>query len=556
MLRELYIKNMILIDELRIQFGEGLNVLTGETGTGKSIIVDCLELLIGERFNSEVIRNPDEKCLVEGLIDIRPDSPLITFLRERDLWEEGEDQLIIRREIGPHGRAVNRVNGRTVTASVLKGLGEYLIDIHLQNDNQQVLNPRFHLHFLDSLSPAIRELAPRLADVFQEWKEIGQELRRLEGEAQKRSEDLDYMDYQIAEIEAAALIEGEDDELTRERTRIMSSEKIFEALSGVDQLVFGDNNSAILMIARAGEALRGLEDDFVQELASVLNEVYYSLEDAGQRLTRFREGLEFDPVRLDLIEGRLQLINKLKRKYGGTITGVLEHLASLKIQRSSLQQMETRGRELEARLNSLWSEYEELARQVSELRQETSRRLEERIQQELSQLCMPEVRFAIEIRPSAPSSSGKDEAVFLFSANPGEPPRSLSRIASGGESSRFILALKTALAEAYRVPILIFDEIDVGVGGQALLAMGAKLRELSGSHQVILVTHSPQIASLADTHLQLRKVVEDGLTRIAARELDYEARVEELSRMLAGDNADAIATEHARQMLRMASNNR
>ncbi len=556
MLRELYIKNMILIDELRLQFGEGLNILTGETGTGKSIVVDCLELLVGERINSGVVRDQSGKCLVEGVFEVAAGSPLGQFLQEEDLWEDGDDLLIIRREITPQGRTVNRVNGRTVTAAMLKNLAEYLVDIHLQNANQQVLNPRFHRQFLDSLSPDLKEIVPCLAGIYHEWRSTVNRIEELQATVGQRTRDLEFIDYQIAEIEAAALVEGEDEELLAERHRITNREKVLEALARVDQLVFGDSNGSLVQLAQASEALRGVEESFFTELAAVIDEAYYTLEDIGPKMRRFQDQQEYDPGRLEAIEDRLQLVNRIKRKYGGTIPGVLEHLLELKNQRSSLDHLEFETRELEDREQALWEEYQGLARQISVLRHDAARTLEVRIEEELAQLSMPGVTFKIDVLPAAPTASGMDEVVFLFSANPGEPPRPINKIVSGGESSRFILALKTALAEAYRVPVLIFDEIDVGVGGQALLAMGTKVRELSANHQVIMVTHSPQIASLADNHQQLQKVYESGTTRIMARELNFEQRVDELSRMLAGNHADSIAREHARQMLINPFNNR
>ncbi|MGI6549211.1 MAG: DNA repair protein RecN [Syntrophomonadales bacterium] len=556
MLRELYIKNMILIDELRLQFREGLNVLTGETGTGKSIVVDCLELLVGERINSGVIRDHSSKCLVEGVFEVAIDSPLCQFLQEEGLWEDDDDILIIRREITPQGRTINRVNGRTVTAAMLKNLAEYLVDIHLQNANQQVLNPRFHRQFLDCLSPDIREIAPRLADIYHEWKSTVNRIEELQATMGQRIQDMEFIDYQICEIEAAALVEGEDEELLAERNRITNWEKVLQALAQVDHLVFGDSNGALVQLAQAREALRGVEESFFAELAAVIDESYYLLEDIGPQMSRFRDEQEYDPGRLEVIEDRLQLVNRIKRKYGGTITTALEQLMVLKNQRSSLDNLEFETRELEERQQALWEQYQGLTGRISALRRQAARNLEVRIENELAQLSMPGVTFKIEILPASPTASGTDEVVFLFSANPGEPPRPINKIASGGESSRFILALKTALAEAYQVPVLIFDEIDVGVGGQALLALGAKVQELSGNHQVIMVTHSPQIASLADNHQQLQKVFDSGMTRIMARALDFEQRVDELSRMLAGDHADSIAREHARQMLMNASNNR
>ena len=311
MLRELYIKNMVLIDELRLQFGAGLNVLTGETGTGKSIVVDCMELLVGERFNSDVIRSHDQKCLVEGVFEVMPDSPLTQFLQEKNLWEDEDELLIICREITPQGRSINRVNGHTVTAAMLRNLAEYLVDIHMQNDNQQVLNPRFHRQFLDSLSSEVREILPRLEKAYHEWQTTMNRIEELRALKEQKARDLDFIEYQIGEIESAALVEGEDEELLAERARLLNWEKLLNPVL----LITWSLRRQWCTGAAGPEPGRpcSVSMTLFTELAAVIDEAYYMLEDIKPRIARFRDEEEYDPVRLEVIEERLQLLNKIKR---------------------------------------------------------------------------------------------------------------------------------------------------------------------------------------------------------------------------------------------------
>ncbi|MGE5404121.1 MAG: DNA repair protein RecN [Candidatus Saccharibacteria bacterium] len=556
MLREIYIKNFILIDELRLELGRGLNVLTGETGSGKSIVVDALELLVGERISSELVRNPEEKSVVEGVIEVAEDSPLVAQLEELGLWDDGEELLVIRREIGKQGRVVNRINGSTVTAGVLKGLAEYLVDLHLQHDNQQILNPRVHISILDTFSTPIKEIMPLLSARFSEWKKIKNEIDELLESEKRRAQELDMLSFQVEEIDKAALVDGEEDDLAQERNRMMNAERFSQAAQLAEQLLYSDALSAHSQVARVLDNLRRMDDPFFKELTARLEDVYHALDDTGHEIARFASQLEFDPQALEAAEERLQVISKLKKKYGDSVQEIMIFLQNAREQKSVLENLETRVEELKNEQTRLWEQYLELAARTTELRREAANALVDRIHRELADLAMPGVRFDIEMRKAEPGANGMDEVTFLFSANPGEDLRPIARIASGGEISRFILALKSAVADAYQVPVLVFDEIDVGVGGQALLAVGEKLYQLSNTHQVIVVTHSPQIASLAHNHLRLTKEFVAESTRVQAEPLDQEGRVEELSRMLAGEKVTEAAREHARQMLMQASDRR
>lgn len=549
MLSEIHIKNMILIDDLKMQFDAGLNVITGETGAGKSILVDCIELLMGERLNADLTRSESGNSMVEGVFDIAH-APITNFIENDEISSEsGDAQIIISREVNRQGRTINRINGKLANVHQIKDLAEQLVDIHLQNDQQQVLNPRNHIVYLDSLSAKIRDNKSSLADAYRSWKEITDEIEDLGRQEQRRSSDLEYLEFQISEIETANLTEHEDEQLQDERKRIVNLEKTLSIVNQVENSISGESGSVLNSLAHSINILKNSEDPFLKDVMEELQQAFYSIEDIDQRLSRFRDGLEVEPDRLDEIEDRLQKINRVKRKYGGEIGTVLAHLEELRADRQLLAQIEFRINELREKEQLLKRQYTEMAGQFTEWRREAAMILEARLQKELEELSMPGVRFVIDISPVAPYVNGQDEVVFLFSANPGEALRPLNKIASGGEMSRFVLALKTALADVYQVPILIFDEIDAGVGGQALLAMGAKISALAQSHQVILVTHSPQIASMADTHWHLSKTAAGNITRIIARHLNREERIEELSRMLAGDKVTTAAREHAMQML-------
>lgn len=554
MLREIYISNFILIDELRLEFSPGLNVLTGETGAGKSIVVDALELLVGERISADMVKYPGEKkSTVEGVFEIEPGSKLALELVEQGLMDEDEELLVIRREISPQGRVTNRVNGHTVPASLLRNIADDLLDMHLQHDHQKILSPHMHKTLLDNYSEDMEPLLRETARIFSEWKETGEEIESLQETERRRMQDIDMYRYQIEEIEKADLREGEEEELLQERNRMVNAEKLVQASQAIETILGGDGPSAQTLVARAVDIARRAGDPFFDELAGLLEEAYFNLEEAGRRLIRFAEALEFEPVRLEQVEERLQQVSRLKKKYGNSVKDVLDYLDQLREKLDLLENLENRVDELQKKQAELWEKYCQLARELSIRRRTTAAALEERMRKELGELAMPAVQFKIEIHEGNPGPGGMDEVVFLFSANPGEPMRPIYRVASGGEISRVILALKAAVARAYKVPVLVFDEIDVGIGGQALLAVGEKLAQLSREHQVILVTHSPQIACLADHHLLLKKEVSNGRTRVSAEPLDAEGRIAELSRMLAGENITPAAREHARQMLEQAS---
>lgn len=556
LLRELYIKNFILIDELHLQFEEGLNVLTGETGAGKSMVVDALELLTGEKASPELVKSDRDKAVLEAVFEVDHASEAAHVLLESGILSEEDDVLAVSREIRNTGKITNRLNGRAVNVSSLAQVTRQILDIHLQHDHQQLLNPKAHVDLLDGFAPHLKKAVEELKNIFALIKKASRRMQEIEENERRREQELEFIDYQIKEIEGAALHEGEDEELERERNRIVNLDKIQNAVNLVEEAIYREQKSAHDQVAKAVAALKGMEEPVLVEVRSFLEEVYFGLKEMAQKISRFSSSLEIEPGRLDEVEGRLAKIDRLKKKYGPTIPDVLRHLQELHRQKEELERVQEIKAEIANELNRLWQEYDGLSKRIRQMRLETAKALEVKVSKELRELAMPEVRFFVAVEEGEPGEKGRDEVAFMFSANPGEEPKPLSLVASGGELSRIVLALKTALADAYKVPVLVFDEIDVGVGGQALQAMGRKLAELSCSHQVILVTHAPQVAAYAGCHISLRKEMGEEGVKIKAFRVEGEERITELSRMLAGDNINDKVVEHARQMLKQASSNR
>ncbi len=551
MLQEMYINNFVLIDELRLLFAGGLNVLSGETGAGKSIIIDALGLIMGERIKGDFIRDEQKKAVAEAVFDIALNPEVRSFLMENNLLEEDENSIIISRDVSPNGRNTARINGRNVTAGLLKNLAPLLLDMHLQHEQQGILRPDNYLSYVDSFVPESRPELEKLGKVFLELKAKKQELAAIEANEQERLQKIDYLSFQIKEIEQAALQSGEEEELLLTRKRIRNAQSLMEGTRKMLDLLYSRDygESATDLISAALDTSRILKDDYFDAISSQLEDLYYTLQDVSSSLSSFRESLDFEPGILEETEERLHLINRLKTKYGKDIEGILEFLELAHQDLTVLQNNREIRDELQKNLNLLEKEYLHLSAALTKHRTHGAARLQAKVNHELEQLNMPEVKFAVELTGREASATGLDRVEFMFSPNPGEEMRPLSKIASGGEISRFVLALKKALAEVYNVPTLIFDEIDVGVGGTALNAMARKLYELSRNHQVILVTHAAQVAGYADQHYRIEKKVVDQKTYTTIKELIDEERIQEIARMMDGENYSALSLEHAREIL-------
>ncbi len=554
MLTELYIRDFAIIPELRMKFGPGFNVLTGETGAGKSIILDAVSLILGGRADTTVIRTGSDRTYVEAtfeltdrlLAEIKPE------LEEADLLDPDHPQtIVIAREVRDASRNLCRINGVTVRASLLKEVGEVLVGIHGQGDHLRLLNPRFHLPLLDAYTGLTAE-REQLTEEIRALRALERERDELRRDERSRQQRLDMLQFQIEEIRAANLSPGEEDDLRAERTRLANMEQLMRAASEGVALLSGledaEIRGAIDLVGEAEVALAALarldpeQKGQLERLQGLLSE----LTDIAGDLYTYQEHLEHDPARLNFIEERLELINRLKRKYGESIEAILQ----VQIQaEGELERLEHRDERLGELANLIERRLRSLGQKAAELsvkRQKAAVALAQKVERELGDLRM-EAEFAVDFQMKedpdglfvgekrlAFDESGFDRVEFLLSANPGEPPKPLARVASGGETARIMLALKTALAEVDDTPTLIFDEIDQGIGGRIGQVVGQKLWSLAGiaGHQVIIVTHLPQMAGFGDNHFQVQKEVDGGRTSTNVVLLDHQARVQELGAML------------------------
>jgi DNA repair protein RecN (Recombination protein N) len=568
MLTELRIRNLAIIESLELHFSPGLIVLTGETGAGKSIILDALEMLLGARADATIIRQGADFTLVEGVfrIDERV-RPAIHAILEREGLLEDENYLTLGREVRREGRNIARVNGRSVNLGLLKELGSYLIDIHGQSEHLSLLNPRAHIQLLDRYADlekplqAYRQAYRNLQALRQELEE----LRRMQADAERRTEMLRF---QLEEIEAARLKPGEDEELRRERNRLANAEALAEsaqqALSLLDEGL-PDAPSALDLLGQAGRLLERLAhlDPSQATLSQNLLTIEETLSDVTRALRTYLENIEFNPRRLEQVEERLDLIQRLTRKYGGSIEAVLKRAGQI---REELERIETVSERLEALQKQEASLLEELARQalaLSQARERAAQALSQNIEAELNDLRMSQARFSVafQTRPHPQGlpvrgehlsfdSNGIDQVEFLIAPNPGEGFKPLVKIASGGETARLMLALKNVLARADEIPILVFDEIDQGIGGRVGLTVGQKLWSLARHHQVFCVTHLPQLAAFGDQHFRVQKIIQGERTYTRVEELEGEQRLLELSQMLGEIGEGTLRSAH--ELLQLA----
>lgn len=553
MLVEIYIQNFVLIDELRMEFEPGLNVLTGETGAGKSIIIDALGLVMGERVKNEFIRDSSKKALVEASFEINLEE-FRNLLQEQGILAEDESMLIVSREISPGGRNIVRINNRIVSAAYLKEITAWLLDMHVQNERSSLFENEKYLHIVDDFAPEADSIRNRIASVYHQWKEKEQKLRQWQQEENHRLQKIDFLSFQVKEIDAAKLYPGEEEELQSLRSRIRNAEKISAGSRQLINMLYRheDGNSAHDLISLSLDVVRSLMDEpDIAGLKEPLEEILFSLQEMAGTVSDLQDSLDFQPGALDEIENRLYLIERLKSKYGSSIEEVLAFYRQAQQELEELENYEQVENNLRSEADKLQQEYYLIADQLSAIRREAASRLQEMVRRELVDLHMPHITFeVIVIQKASPAANGYDDIEFMFSANPGESPRPLSKVASGGEISRFILALKSALASTYRIPTLVFDEIDVGVGGTALGAMADKLYQIAADHQVILVTHAAQVASYAHCHYLIDKQVENNSTFVQVTRLQQETREQEIARMLGGYQYSDITLQHARELLK------
>ncbi|HOQ38320.1 MAG TPA: DNA repair protein RecN [Acetivibrio sp.] len=562
MLQRLEIQNIAIIDRVEIELGEGLNVLTGETGAGKSIIIDSINAILGERMSKELIRTGRDKAVVEAVFNVNTD-------RLSDLFErfgiEGEEDgsLIISREFSASGKNICRINGRIATVSMLKELGERLIDIHGQHDNQSLLRTESHIELLDSFAESkISSLKEEYLKHLESYREIKNKLKKLSGDAGERERKIDILRFQIDEIKKARLKVGEEEEIEKQRNILLNSERIISTLSNAYEALGSGGKldiSALDKINKSVSDFCNIEDydEKYSALKKRLEAVSYELEDIVSEIRDLRDSIEFEPSVLEELEERLDVLYRLKKKYGDSIEGILEYQENAKKELDEIVNNEEIINKLKDDLEKEDEELYKLAKKINGERIKTAELLESRIGSELQDLEMKNTRFKVNIEfddsvndgERKYNNNGLDRVEFLISTNAGEPLKPLSKIASGGEMSRIMLAIKTILANVDKMPTMIFDEIDIGISGIAAQKVGEKLCFISKNHQVISVTHLAQIACMADNNYYIEKVTKDGNTETIVKSLNEEDKRNEIARIIGGAKISDIALKHAEEML-------
>lgn len=556
MLTLLNISNIALVDDLRVEFDSGLNLLTGETGSGKSIIVDALGVLTGGRFTSDLLRAGAERAFIEGSFSVADVPTVAAILDNAGIQSDGE--LIIRRELSANGRNKIFINNQLATLSLLRDLREFLVDIHGQGDQQTLLKPETHLELLDAFA-ANASARKDLFNAYQRWLSVKRELDALHLSEAERFQLVDTLSFQIDELENAHLAIGEDHQLEEERRRLLNVEQLTSLSTESYQLIYEDDDAALVRVRQTLNRLERLAEfepkfrDYLEGLESaraVIEDVAFSLRD-------FSDHLEFSAERLAQIDDRLAELSRLKRKYGGTIESALEHLASSQDRKQQIDRADERESELKSSLATAADEYLRRATNLHDSRIKAARKFERIVEQGLGEVAMTNARFQVQItrrtedNGSSFGPTGTDAIEFNFSANSGEDLKPLARVASGGEASRLMLVLKT-VANASEFPrTIVFDEIDAGIGGRVSEAVGIKLKKLAQTNQVLCVTHQAQIARFADSHLVVEKQSLHKRTEVGVIKLDRKGRVEEIARMLTGAQITESARKHAKELLKI-----
>ena len=569
MLQELRIKDFAIIDELTLTLDPGFVVITGETGAGKSIIVDAVNLLLGERSDATFVRGGTDRAVVEGLFSVTPDiqEEVTRFLAAEGLEGDSPTEIILTREVRANGRSQARVNGVTCNLAVYREIGGMLVDIHGQGEHLSLLKPAQHIFLLDRYAH-LEQKRLAVAQLAGQISQVRGEIASLLTDEAALARRIDMLQYQIQEIQSADPRPEEEDELRQERNRLVNAEKIAQLATEVQVVLSGDMaetsgavdllGQAALMFAKLAKYDSSL-DEYVQ-LAEVLSA---QADELDRMIRQYREGLEFDPRRLDDIEERIEVLNRLKRKYGGSLEDVLAYAVKAQTELEAITHSEERLAELRSQEDRLLHELGTLAGQLSELRRAAAGKLTEAIVTELGDLRMANARFdvRIDVRDDPESGcyvgegrlafdrTGVDHVEFFMAANVGEPLRPIAKVASGGETARIMLALKSVLSYADQVPTLIFDEIDQGIGGRIGSVVGQKLWQLSDRHQVLVVTHLAQLAGFGDAHYQVSKRVQRDRTVTRVQRLDDQGRVDELAEMLGAETTSARQSAHDILML-------
>lgn len=547
MIATLHIKNIGIIDDLSIDLSEGFNVLTGETGAGKTLIIDSLSLVCGERFSKEILRHGENSCLVE-LSLFMPNSKII-----EDNSTDGN--FIVSREIYSNGRNNCKINGRLVTVNELKDFMKQVIDIHGQNDNQTIMSKQEHIKYLDNyIGSEIQKEKDAYKTMYTRYNQITRELKENYGDDKEKQRRIDLLKYQFNEIESANLKEDEEEELEIERKKIMNSEKIYSVLSEVDvslsESVIDGINSSI----RALEKIEDIDSDYKDKLTQLKN-IYYDIQELSRDISGLNEDVSFDEEKRSEIEQRLDLIYDLKRKYGNNVSEIIKYKNEIEDEIFHIENLEEHNRELKLELEKIKKQMLTSSKTLNKIRTSHSKILNDAINKELRDLEMKNAKFNVKIcfdENMNFNENGLDDIEFMISTNVGDEEKSLIKIASGGEISRIMLAIKTVLADTDEVPVLVFDEIDTGISGKAAKSVGEKIKIISKKHQVLCITHQANIAARGDSNYYISKSVENGKTYTKVKLLEEAEVIKEIARISSGDITEN-ALNHAKEMRYLAS---
>ena len=551
MLLEISIKNFAIIEEISLNFEKGMTVLTGETGAGKSIIIDAMNMMLGSRATTDVIRHGAPKAEIEGLFTVESNRHLTALFEEQGL--EWTDELIIRREILQNGRSVSRINGQMVNLSVLKAVGQHLVDIHGQHDQEELMRPQLHITMLDEFGDvAFFQTKDAYRQTFEDYKRLRKQVVELQRNQQENKARIEMLEFQIAEIEAAALEVDEDLRLEQERQRLLNHKMIADTLTNAYTMLDAEEFSSLSNVRSAMNDLESIEeyDPSYKELSSQLSETFYALEDITKRLEDVVDGLEFDGNRLMQVESRLDLIHSITRKYGGQVKDVLEYLAQITKEYSLLTGSDLSSEDLEKELKRLEKSLVTLAQDLSDQRHDLAQELENEIQQELADLYMDKARFQVRFSKAKFNREGNEAVDFYISTNPGEDFKPLVKVASGGELSRLMLAIKSAFSRKEGKTSIVFDEVDTGVSGRVAQAIAAKIHKIGQNGQVLAISHLPQVIAAADYQFYIEKISDEHSTVSTVRLLNREERIEEIAKMLAGEDLTEAARQQAEQLLK------
>lgn len=560
MLQELSIRNFAIIPALNVTFDEGMTVLTGETGAGKSIIIDAVGLLAGGRGSNEYIRQGEKKCVLEGLFAM-DQHPLVEKRLDSLSIEHEDNMLVLQREIYRNGKNTCRINGHLVNLTTLRSIGELLVDIHGQNEHQELMQASKHVELLDEYGKEkIGSAKVAYQKVFQQYHELRSKMEKKEKNEKEFAQRMDMLRFQVEEIEAAQLEVGEEERLLEERNKLVNYQKIAESLKvGYDALQGEEASSSLDRIGFAMDAMLSIEaiDREYQAIAEAIQNGYFILQEAAADLSRQLDSLEMDEGRLEVVESRLDSIRQLKRKYGDSEQAIIEYYKEITLELSESLSFENQSTQLEKELKEKEDKLIQFGDSLSELRVKEAKKLEADIMKQLKELYLEKAIFQVKIVAhgeglKAYRENGKDEIEFYLTTNPGEPLKPLVKVASGGELSRIMLAMKTILSQTQGMTSIIFDEVDTGVSGRVAQSIAEKIHQVAQHSQVLCITHLPQVAAIADAQYFIKKEIVADRTKTSVEILSLEQRVQEIARMLAGTQITPLTVEHAKELLQLA----